>query len=141
MTRNDLVRRVRAHTRDFNSVSFRQDDIIAYINEAIERVRQLVPQCMGMVPLLANLQEPILLPVQYQHLLAVYAAARCYGQDDRAYQASTLMNEFEVKLDEMIRNINSGDLVIVDENGDEVEYDGKKEYIDLKAYYGSRSHK
>jgi len=136
VTRLELISRVQNHTRDFNATAFRTNDIIAYINEGIERLQQLVPQLLGMVSLSVNGDVPILLPTPYHHLLALYAAARCFAQDTRSYQATTLMNEFEVKVDELLQKIQCGEVIIVDALGVAVVVTFTPEYIDLDAYYG-----
>jgi hypothetical protein len=139
VTKLELINRVRSHTRDFNASSFRTDDIVGYINEAIDRLKQLIKQLDGMVHLASNNDEPILLPLAYHHLLAVYAAARCFAQDDRNYQASTLMNEFEVKADELLQKIINGEITIVNEEGTAVDEAYNIEYIDLETYWGKKN--
>lgn len=120
VNRTQLVARVRSLTRDFSNSIFRQSDIIDYINEAIERFKQIIPELANEIQLTTDKQEPTLIPSHYQHLLAVYTASRCFGQDERHYQATTFMNEFETKLEELRIKIESGEIKIVDENGDEV---------------------
>ncbi len=138
MQRSHIVARVRSLTRDFSNSIFRETDIIDFINEAIDRIRQAIPELKGMIYLSTNLIEPNLLPEQYHHLLAIYASARCFGQDERHYQASTNMNEFEVKLEELRTAIENGQIIIVDENGEEINSDLPIDYVDLKAYYGRK---
>lgn len=78
-----------------------------------------------------------MIPEQYQHLLAVYAAARCFSQDERHYQATTLMNEFEIKLEEMKSLIESGQIVIKDPvTGEAITDEYVMDYVDLKPYWG-----
>lgn len=117
MNRNDLVSRVRSFTRDLSNSIFRQQDIEAYINEGIDRFRQFIPELMNMTYLFNANSIPNLLPEQYHYLLAVYATSRCFSQDENYYQATTFMNEFETKLDELKSKIESGEVVIRDENG------------------------
>lgn len=114
MNRLDLIARVRSLTRDLSNAIFREIDIISYINEGIERVQQVVPELSQMTPLNSNDDVPSMLPKHYHHLLAVYSASRCFGQDERHYQASTLMNEFEIKLEKLNSDIENGSIVIVD---------------------------
>lgn len=117
MTLLDLIHRVRQHTRDLSSSIFRERDIVAFINEAVERCQQVIPELNGMERLNEHLDRPILLPIAYQHLLATYATSRCFGQDERHYQATVFMNDFEVKMAELKTAIDSGDVVIRDEDG------------------------
>lgn len=114
MKRTDLVLRVRSLTRDLSNAIFREIDIIDYLNEGVNRIKQVVPEMKGLVDLTSSSDEPTLLPVHYHHLLALYSASRCFGQDERHYQASTYMNEFEQKLDEMKASIENGQTVIID---------------------------
>ena len=114
MNRLDLIGRVRSLTRDFSNSIFRESDIVDYINEGINRIIQVIPELSGLSELTDNAQSPDLLPKQYHHLLALYSASRCFGQDERHYQASNFMNEFETKLDEMKVSIEEGRIKIID---------------------------
>jgi hypothetical protein len=114
MDRISLIARVRSITRDLSSSIFREIDITDYINEGIDRIKMVVPEMAGMLWLYGSSDEPILLPQQYHHLLALYSSSRCFGQDERHYQSSNYMNEFEQKLDEMKMKIESGELIIID---------------------------
>lgn len=137
MQRLKIVSRVRSLTRDFTSSIFREIDIVDFINEAIDRFRQAIPQLKDIEYLLTTTSEPSMIPEQYQHLLAVYAAARCFSQDERHYQATTLMNEFEIKLEEMKSLIESGQIVIKDPvTGEAIEDEYVMDYVDLKPYWG-----
>lgn len=138
MKRLELIQRVRALTRDFSSSIFREQDIIDFINEGINRFKQVIPELKSIPKLLQKDQEPFPIPEHYHHLLAVYSASRCFGQDERHYQATTLMNEFEVKLDELKQAIENGDVVLKDPiTGEDiaVEYNNI-DYIDLEPYWG-----
>jgi len=114
MKRLDLIARVRANTRDFSNSIFREQDIIDYINEGVMRFKQIIPELNGLSDLLVQSQEPNLIPKEYHHLIALYASSRCFSQDERYYQATTLMNEFEVKLGEFKDKVESGEVVITD---------------------------
>ena len=117
MTRDEIVTRVRSMTRDFTNSTFRQDDITNYINEAIDRFKQVIPEMRDLIYLTTGLQKPFSIPDQYQHLLALYCTSRCFAQDERHYQAANLMNEFETKLDELKARIEAGEIVILDDDG------------------------
>lgn len=139
MQRSHIITRVRSLTRDFSNSIFRELDIIDFINEGIDRMRQAIPELQGMEYLLTTTQTPTLLPEQYHHLLSVYATARCFGQDERHYQASTHMNEFEVKLEELRTAIENGLITIVDGDGNSVTSDLPIDYVDMKPYWNERS--
>ena len=136
MNRTQIVQKVRALTRDFSNSIFREQDIIDFMNEGIDRCKQIIPELRTMTHLLTSQQEIKLLPPQYHHLLAVYSTSRCFGQDERHYQASTHMNEFEVKMDELKTAIANGEIVIVDDSGNAIEIDVDVDYVDLKPYWG-----
>lgn len=129
MNRLDLSLRVRSLTRDFSNAIFREADVHDYINEGINRTKQLIPQLRDMKPLTTGLQEVEHLPVEYHHLLAVYCASRCFAQDGQNYQASTLMNEFEQKFDGLKQDIENGEIIIKDKNGNEVTHTYKVDYV------------
>jgi len=139
MNRLKIIQRVRSMTRDFTESIFRREDIHLWLNEGIDRFAQIIPQLQGLEHLLSDSAEPTLIPERYRHLLAVYAASRCFGQDERHYQASTYMNEFEVKLDELKTAIENGEVVIVDEDGNPITDEYKVEYVDLEPYWGIKS--
>lgn len=131
-----LIQRVRQHTRDLSNSIFRERDIIDFINESIERFQQYIPELKDMVSLEEHSDVPILLPKQYHSLLSVYATSRCFGQDERHYQATTFMNEFETKLVELGVSIDAGDVVILDEDGNRVtrEENYDTEYVTNKYF-------
>jgi len=137
MDRLNLILRVRSNTRDFSNSIFREVDIIDYLNEGIDRFKQIVPELNGLDYLTSSTSVPSLIPIQYHHLLATYASARCYAQDERHYQATTLMNEFEVKLQELLDKVQSGEVVIIDPDTDlpVVLTDNEIDYVDLSAYW------
>jgi len=138
MTRAQLMARVRAYTRDFSNSIFREVDVIDFINEGIDRIKEVVPELANMKHLNENTDSPLYLPNQYHILLAIYSAARCFGQDERHYQATTFMNEFETKLEELRTKIENGDITIVDENGKEIVADLKTDYV-RNVYFNDRT--
>jgi hypothetical protein len=129
MKKSDINRKVRGYTRDFSNTIYRQIDIDDYINEAIDRIREVIPELQGMTYLTADSQKPILLPEQYHNLIALYAASRCFLQDERQYEAVTFMNEFEQKLDELKKNILDEIIVITDVDGNEVTFNYKEDTV------------
>lgn len=135
MNRTQLITMVRSNARDFTNSIFRESDIILYINEGIDRVKQVIKECKPMVHLTAPTQTPIILPEEYHSLLALFSTSRCFSQDESAYRAVSFMNEFESKLDELKQGIQSGDIELTDANGDVVESVYIPEYVDLSAYW------
>lgn len=117
MTLKELIDRVRAYTRDITGSLFTQEDIIAFINEGIDRTKRY--RYFKDMPYLISLSdEPKYLPSEYHHLLAVYSASRCFTQDEQTYLAQQFMNEYEYKTQEMQQLIEDGDIEIQDYNAD-----------------------
>lgn len=139
MDRAAMIRRVRAYTRDLSSSIFRQVDITDFIQEGIDRIKGRIPQLKAMTDLTDDTMSPTLLPAEYHHLLPVYASARCFGQDERHYQASTLMNEFEIKLEELLGYISDGTIEIRDPDGNIVDVSLPAEYV-KQAYFDDRGY-
>lgn len=138
MKRLDIVKRVRALTRDFSNSIFREEDIVAFINEGIERFQQIVPELENLPYLNDNEDVPTMIPTRYHHLLAVYSTSRCFGQDERHYQASTYMNEFEQKLDELKAKIEGGEVEIIDpETGLPIVVENEPDYVKNNYYFNS----
>lgn len=129
MNQTELVARVRALTRDFNGSIFRETDVLNFINEAIDRVREIVTELQTMSYPKDSNSEIEMLPQQYHHLLAVYSASRCLFQDEQDYRAGTLMNEFELKLEELLGKIADGSIVIKNPDGSEVTQAYVEDYV------------
>lgn len=136
MNLRELKDRIKSLTRDFDGVIFRDADLNMYINESIGRFQQVIPELKGMRKMRAAEEVPILLPEPYHHLIAIYGASRCFYQDERHYQASNLMNEFEEKLSEMKYMIESGDLDIIDEEGNVVVIEKRMDHVVNTYFFG-----
>lgn len=129
MILNELIQKVRRYTRDTTGSLFTQEDIADFCNEGIERMKQIITIFKDVPLLKSNTDEVQIIPKPYQHLIAVYSASRCFSQDEQQYQASTYMNEFESKMDELLKKIINGEIEIIDSNGnviklDSMEFDG-----------------
>lgn len=138
MNRTELVLRSRNLVRDLSNSFFREGDVVNYLNEAIERVQQEIPELENMPLLTTSLQEATYLPKPWQHILAIYTASRLAHQDERFFQAGNLMNEFEVKLDSLKSLIQSGDIVIKDPDGNVIEASSQPQYV-VNNYYFNNS--
>lgn len=121
MILNELIQRVRKYTRDTTGSLFTQEDIFDFCNEGIERMKQIIVEFKDVPLLKNNSDEVLIIPEAYHHLIAVYSASRCFSQDEQQYQASTFMNEFENKMDELLQKISSGDIKIKDINGEVIK--------------------
>ena len=129
MNLKELINRVRQYTRDITGSLFTQEDIIAFINEGIDRTKRY-KYFKGMV-YLENLSDvPILLPSEYHHLLAIYGASRCFTQYAQHAIAQQFMNEYEFKTQEVELLIEDGDLEI-----DGYDKDSNKEFDTVKNVY------
>ena len=126
MTLKTLIDRVRQYTRDTTGSLFTQDDIVSFINEGIDRTRRLTHFS-------TLTDEPILLPNEYHHLLAIYAASRCFTQDEQLQLAEQFMNEYEYKTQEVELLINEGELVIEGVDNANNEFDSIKNVYFLEV--------
>lgn len=131
MNFQELITRVKSHLRDERGTAFQEADIKRFINEGIDRIKQVINEFNSMKYLKEELDKPIFLPSEYHHLLSLYSASRCFAQDERHYQATNLMNEFEFKLHDMQNKIFNGELFILDEYGDVVDPNTKLEYVEV----------
>lgn len=134
MRRVDIIQTVRNNTRDLTNSVFREQDIIFFINEAMDRMKQILPQLDGMINLVTNDQVPNILPAKYHHLLGVYSTARCFGQDERHYQATTFMNEFEIKMEEFRSKVENGEIILTDSEGNEIQDPYQEDYVNLDYF-------
>ena len=117
MNLNALINRTRGYVRDDIGALFKQEDITSWVNEGIDRVREVIYPLNKMVYLTGNSDEPILMPEEWHYLLALYSASRCSTQDEQEYRANNFMSEFEMKLAELKERIELGDIIIYDEDG------------------------
>jgi len=135
VTLDALLSKVRRNVNDQEGSIFKQVDIEDFINEAIDRFRSNV--FFGDEEyLLTQTDEPVLIPKQYQHLLALYSASRLFAQDERHYQSTTFMNKFEVKFEELVTKIESGEIIILDAEGAEVTADYEEDFV-VNVYFES----
>ena len=111
MTLNTLIQRVRYYTNDRNGNIFGEDVIKSFINEAIDRMKD-IKQFSDLQYPSDGLTEIPYIPSQYHYLLAVYSASRCFTMDEQDYKAGSLMNEFEVKFDELKKKIDNSEITI-----------------------------
>lgn len=138
MKRVELIRRVRNLTRDLSNSIFREEDIIDYLNEGVNRCKQILPELKGMKKLVDQMQEVEILPEEYHDLLSAFSASRCFSQDERHYQATTFMNEFETKMQELQVKVQNGEVVLVGTDGIPVPTSGSStEYV--RDIYFSKS--
>lgn len=127
MTLNELVSRVRSYTRDTTGTLFTLSDVKNFINEGIDKLRQ-IKVLEGMEYLQSDADTPGLLPSQYHYSLAVYSASRCFSQDEQHYLAQTFMEEFLGLYSLIELGIKEGTIVIIGSDGEQIssddEFDG-----------------
>lgn len=128
MTLQDLINRVRVYTRDFTGSIYREADIDIFLREAFDRV-SIVPELATVSYPTDKLSEITIMPKAYQYLLSIYASSRCLFQDEQDYRAGTLMNEFETKFEELKSLIESGNIVIKDSNGNDIEPTSYNDFV------------
>lgn len=138
MNLKNLRIKVRAHARDFNNTIFRTQDIDLFLNEGIDRIIQVIPQLVNM-SYLENEDDMVeIIPREYSHMLATYATSRLFGQDERHYEATTFMNEFELKLNEFKEKVQNGEVILLDPiTGENLETDLPMDYVS-DVYFARR---
>lgn len=134
MTLQEIITAVRIQVRDTDSAVFPTNEITYFINEGINRVRQSY-YFTGMEELSSSTDVPSIMPTQYHHLLSLYAVSRCFTQDMEHYQAARYMNEFEDKLLSLISQIDTGEIIVTDSEGEEIEADYEDEFVQ-NEYFG-----
>ena len=118
----NLVARVRSYTRDTTGTLFTTSDVKDFINEGIDRLRQ-IKQLEGMKNLTNDLDEPNLLPPQYHYMIAIYSAFRCFAQDEQYTPAQSYADEFETLFKIIELGIQDGTIVIIGDDNNEVKND------------------
>lgn len=139
MNLTDLIHRTRLYCRDNNSYVFTDTEIKLFINEGIDLLRQY-NAFRQMKYLNNNSDEPIILPDYYHYILALYASSRCFDKDERFYEGTEKRNEFETKFNDLVSDVESGNikLTYIDENEEVIEVENDYCPIDYitDEYYG-----
>ena len=134
MNLSDLITRVRSYTRDTTGTLFTASDIKDFINEGIDRYKQ-INEFKNMKSLSSDADEPTLLPPQYHYSLALYSASRCFSQDEQHYLAQTYMEEYEVLYNLIQILMRDGSLTIKDDEGNVVSNDVDFDNV-TNVYFG-----
>lgn len=122
MTLTELIAMTRLLSRDANSYVFTDEMIKAFLNQCISRLKQY-KSFKGMGKLTAGSDVATHLPEPYHYMLSLFAASRCLDMDERFYEGTEKRNEFEMMLDELIAEIQTGNISIYDGDGTRVEDD------------------
>lgn len=130
--------KVRSLARDFNNTIFRQEDITLFANEGIDRFIQVLPE-LNNIPYLMNEDDIVqIIPREYTGLLATYSVSRLFMQDERHYEATTFMNEFETKLAEFKEKVDNGEIELTDPTtGQPIEKIYPEDYVTDNYFYGT----
>ena len=123
----NLRMRTRRYVRDLAGKRFPNDEIDAYVNEGVDRLKSY-PAFRNMP--YANLVDEIsYLPAAYHYILALYASARCFGVDNDFYQEQQKRNEFENMFLELVVKIENNEITILDNTNTEVDLGWKADFI------------
>lgn len=122
MKLSELTNRVRSYTRDTTGTLFSLEDVHDFINEGIDKLKQ-IKSLEDMKHLSQDEDVPNLLPPQYHYSLSVYGACRCFSQDEQHYLAQTFADEFNGIYDLIELGIKEGTIVITKDDGTPVDND------------------
>lgn len=139
MNHAQLRLKVRSLARDFNNTIFRQEDITMFLNEGIDRFIQVIPELNNIPYLDADDDLVNIIPREYVHLLASYAVSRLFSQDERHYEATTFMNEYEAKLDEFKQKVENEEITLVDpDTGEQINKVYDVDYVNDTYFYSNK---
>ena len=124
----ELVERVHNYTNDTTGTLFPSTMVKGFINEAIDRLKQ-IKELETMEYLSNDGDVPNLLPNYYHYALAVYGASRCFSQDEQHYQAQTYMDEFLNLMGILELGIKEGNIIITDGNGNAINNLSDFDYV------------
>ena len=128
MTFKELIDRVHNYTNDTTGTLFPSTMVKGFINEAIDRLKQ-IKELEGMSYLASDTDVPDLLPNYYHYLLSVYGASRCFSQDEQHYQAQTYMDEFSNLKTILELGIKDGSIIITDNSGEAISNTYEFDYV------------
>ena len=117
LTLANVVTQTRHYLKDQTENVWTNVEIVAFIDEAIGLIKKSIPIWFSTLTRIvnptvvtsANLAQVIVLDVDYANLLSIFAAARCFEQDEQFYRGVQKMNEFEARKMEMEDDIYSSD--------------------------------
>lgn len=131
MTLEQLTKMTHFYTRDSNGIMFSDKDIKTYLNQAIDRIKQF-DKCFKQMKYLVEIgDEPNIIPEHYDYMLALFAAHRCYDNDERFYEGTQKRNEFEELLSQLVSELQAGNETLIDDDGNSISYaDAGNAYIE-----------
>ena len=140
MTLSELRELTRLYTRDTNSYLFTESQIDLFLNQAINRLQQAYKGFQGMKKLRDSTDKVNILPEHYQYMLALFASSRLFDIDERFYEGIEKKNEFEQVLEDLISEIQSGNIELTNDDGTAIEDSNtyieyiKDEYFNFNKY-------
>ena len=104
-TLQDAIIETRRYLKDNTESVWTDDDITAFINEALMLIKADLPEFFTDLEEVIEDSDEILLPNTYKKLPCLFASARCFEQDEQNFRAVQKMNEFETRKLDMITQI------------------------------------
>lgn len=103
----NAVTQTRRHLKDTTENVWTTTDIKAFVNDAILAIRSTIPEYFTTLVKVANDNDVIYIDENYELLIPLFCAARCFEQDEQHFRATQKMNEFEsrrIDMEQQIRN-------------------------------------
>lgn len=101
----DAIVDTRRHLKDTTQNVWKDADVKAFINDAIRIVKRSIPSYFISLAPVSAITDEINIDNDYAFILALFASARCFEQDEQNYRAVQKMNEFETRRTEMINEV------------------------------------
>lgn len=111
MVLRELINMTRLYARDKKSRLFDDEDIILFLNQGIDRMKQFY--LFEGIPYLKEPEDELeFVPPQYHYLLALFASSRLFDMDERFFEGTNKRNEFEQLFAELTSSIESGEIFL-----------------------------
>lgn len=101
-TLQDAITKTRRYLNDQTESVWTNTDIIDFIDEGMLRLQAEMPEFFYDYTRVEDKNLPINIPNKYKALPCIYAASRCFEQDEKRYEAVQKRNEFEQLLQDML---------------------------------------
>ncbi|MDD3414886.1 MAG: hypothetical protein PHY47_12910 [Lachnospiraceae bacterium] len=125
----NAITETRRHLNDSTESVWTDNDISEFINEGLMIIKATIPEYFTDLEEAISKTDIIIIDNLYKKLPCLFAAARCFEQDEQNYRAVQKMNEFESRKMDMetyIRNSKEYEDKINDPNNpyhnEDVEY-------------------
>jgi hypothetical protein len=104
-TMEQAIKRTRRYLKDMTTSVWSDEEIIDFVNEGILIVKRSIPEYFYDLVEVFVKTETIVLDDEYKFLPCIFAASRCFEQDEQHYRAVQRRNEFESMLGDMKEEI------------------------------------